>query len=136
MTQELSGACDCGAVHYKITGPVKLVVNCHCHACRKRSGASYSTYCVVSQDDLYIFQGQESVARYEVSESGEKHFCSNCGSPLYNINKRYPGLYMVHYGSLSENTGLTPAFNLYCESKLPWVDNISSIKSFEKAIER
>ncbi len=136
MTKELLGACDCGAVHYKITGPVKLVVNCHCNSCRKRNGASYSTYCVVSQEDLDVVQGHESVETYEVEEIGKKQFCLKCGSPLYTINKRYPGLYMVHYGSLLEHGDLIPAFNIYCESKLPWVDAISRLKSFEKAIER
>jgi hypothetical protein len=135
-TKELLGGCDCGAVHYKITGSVKLVVNCHCNACRKRNGASYSTYCVVSQDDLNIVQGMKNIATYEVSENGKKQFCSKCGSPLYTINKRYPGLYMVHYGTLLDHSGLAPAFNIYCESKLPWVNAISYLKSFEKAIER
>lgn len=136
MTTELSGACDCGAVRYKITGAVRLVVNCHCNSCRRRNGAAYSTYCVVSQGDLAVVQGRESVAIYDVAERGKKRFCAKCGSPLYTENSHYPGLYMVHYGSLTDNSGLVPAFNVYCESKLPWVDAISGIKSFEKAIER
>ncbi len=136
MTKELSGVCDCEAIHYKITGPVKLVVNCHCNSCRKRNGAPYSTYCVVSQGDLKIVQGQEKLATYENSQGGKKLFCSNCGSPLYNLNPRYAGLSLVLYGSLLDNSGLSPSFNVYCESKLPWVESISSIKSFEKAVER
>lgn len=136
MTTELSGACDCGAVRYRIAGPLKMIVNCHCNSCRKRNGASYSTYCVVSQEDLRISQGQVIVANYEDAETGKKRFCSKCGSPIYNVNKKYPGLLMVHYGSLSKHADLAPTFNIYCESKLPWVDTISAIKSFANAIER
>ena len=136
MTKELSGACGCGTVHYKITGPVRVVVNCHCNTCRKNNGASYSTYCVVAQDDLNIIEGQESIATYETSGGGKKRACSKCGSPLYNEHHRYPGMYMVYYGSLSENSSVTPGFNIYCENKLPWVENISAIKSFEHSIER
>ena len=58
MTQELIGACGCGKVQYKIAGPVRVVVNCHCHSCRKRNASPYSTYCVVSQTDVKISQGE------------------------------------------------------------------------------
>ncbi|MBW9249975.1 MAG: hypothetical protein GJU72_13135 [Acidithiobacillus ferriphilus] len=85
---------------------------------------------MVSYDDLNITQGQENVATYEVSKNGKKLFCSKCCTPFHNINERYPGLCMVHYGSLSENSSLPPTFNLYCESKLLLVDNISILKSF------
>ena len=136
MSQDQTGACDCGAVQYRITGAVKTIVNCHCNACRKRNGGSYSTYCVVAQDDLKITQGQDCVAAYEVSDSGKKQFCLKCGTPLFNVNKRYPGVSMVYYGSLSENSGLSPAFNVYCDSKLAWVDNLPGIKSFAQGVER
>ncbi len=43
---------------------------------------------------------------------------------------------MVLYGSLSDSTNLTPSVNVYSENKLPWVESISSIKSFDKAIVR
>ncbi|MHB8742165.1 MAG: GFA family protein [Sulfuricaulis sp.] len=136
MSQELSGACACGAVRYAITGPVKSVVNCHCQACRQRGGAAYSTYCVVPQDALKIIQGAENLSTYETTTPARKHFCARCGSPIYNFNGRYPGVYLVYYGSLSENANLVPAANIYCESKLPWVESISSIKSFANAIQR
>lgn len=136
MSKTLTGSCGCGAVQYEISGPVKLVVNCHCNTCRKMNGAAYSTYGVIARDALAIQQGQESIATYQVSENAQKQFCSICGSPLYNVGNRYPGLCMVHYGSLSGSHSLTPAFNIYCESKLPWVDGIASIKSFDQAIER
>ena len=136
MPKEFSGGCDCGAIQYELTGPAKLVVNCHCSGCRKRNGSPYSTYCVVSQSDLRIVLGLENLTMYENNEGGRKLFCSKCGSPLYKINPRYPGMLMVLYGSLSDSTNLTPSVNVYSEDKLPWVESISSIKSFEKAIAR
>lgn len=136
MTAELSGACGCGTVRYKITGPIRVVVNCHCNSCRKNNGTPYSTYCVVAQEDLNIVDGQKSVTTYAPSSGGKKRVCSKCGSPLYNAHDRYPGMYMIYYGSLSENANIIPNFNIYCENKLPWVENISAIKSFEQSIER
>ncbi len=136
MSKELSGGCDCGAIHYRLKGFVRLIVNCHCNACRKRNGSAYSTYCMVAHENFSIDRGQEYLSVYENEKSGKKHFCSKCGSPLYNFNPRFEGRFMVVYGSLAEYKDYAPSFNVFCESQLPWVENIASIKSFEKSIER
>ena len=101
-----------------------------------RNGSSCSTYCVVSRSDLRIVRGPELLTAYEVNEGGKKLFCSSSSSALYNITRRYPGMLMVLYGSLSNNTNQTPSVNVYSGSKLPWVESISSIRSFEKAMVR
>ena len=102
MSKELSGGCDCGAIHYRLKGFVRLIVNCHCNACRKRNGSAYSTYCMVAHENFSIDRGQEYLSVYENEKSGKKHFCSKCGSPLYNFNPRFEGRFMVVYGSLAE----------------------------------
>jgi hypothetical protein len=43
---------------------------------------------------------------------------------------------MVYYGTLSNEAAISPAYNVYCESKLAWVDEVSAIRSFDQAIER
>lgn len=136
MSKERSGACSCGAIRYNITGPVRAVVNCHCDSCRKRNGSAYSTYCVIAQGDIAIEHGDRDVATYENAQGARKHFCGTCGTPLYNLNPRYPGLAIVLYGSLLDQADLAPSVNIYCETQLPWVSAIASIKSFDKDIER
>jgi hypothetical protein len=32
------GSCLCGAVAFEITGPLRSVIACHCHQCRKQTG--------------------------------------------------------------------------------------------------
>ncbi len=134
MTDQRSGRCHCGAVHYRISGAVKGVVNCHCNSCRQRNGAAYSTYCVVAEDDFRVVQGAEQLAAYQVTEISTKHFCAACGTPVYNTNGRYPGLRIAYYGTLTDHAGLAPAVNIYCESKLAWVDGIKGLKSFERSL--
>lgn len=136
MSDNLSGGCACGAVQYNIEGPVKLVVNCHCQGCRRRNGASFSTYCVVPQSSFTVERGQDHIGVYGANEVGNKHFCKQCGSPLYNFNNRYPDMFMVYYGGVEAHTELTPRFNIYCESKLPWINGIAEIRSFEQAMQR
>ena len=136
MTNELSGECACGEVSYKIFGEIKAVVNCHCDSCRKYNGTAYTTYCVVKQSDLIVHMGLDKISTYDFG-SGHKHVCSKCGSPLYNAHEmKYPGMYMLYYGSISQNYKKAPNFNIYCENKLPWVDDLSQIKSFQQGVQR
>jgi len=132
MSQEYTGGCDCGAVTYRITGPVRMAVNCHCSACRRRNGAAFSTYCVAPEEAFEIVRGEESLTSYAASEVGSKHFCSQCGTPVFNVNARYPGVCMVHYGTLAEHGQVGPRFNIFCESKLEWVDGVSALRSYQR----
>ncbi|MFA6921483.1 MAG: GFA family protein [Gallionella sp.] len=114
----------------------RAVVNCHCDFCRKHNGAAFSTYAVVAESALEITCGQDFLAVFGWSENGYKHFCRQCGTPLYSKNAKYPGLCMVQLGVIDAQHDLTPTANIYCESRLAWTSDISQIRSFEQGITR
>lgn len=134
--RELAGGCACGLVHYRIAAPVRSVVNCHCQGCRQRNGSAFSTYCVVAEDALRVVTGGDGIASYQLPDRGVKYFCRQCGSPLYSANVRYPGWRMVYLGSMAGAPELAPAVNVYCESKLAWVDAIANLKSFPQGSQK
>ena len=136
MENNITGTCHCGEVQFELKSDPKLVVNCHCNECKKRNGSAFSTYIAASEDDLNITKGERLLKKYEVESEGIKFFCSECGSPIYNKNYRYPGLYMIFYGTFSEVVKFEPSFNVFCENKHKWVDAINSITSFQAAIKR
>lgn len=43
---------------------------------------------------------------------------------------------MVYLGTLEKAKDVTPTINVWCESKLGWVDTLSSIRSMAQGIER
>jgi len=136
MEKNITGSCHCGSVHFELKRKPKLVVNCHCDECKKRNGSVFSTYVAASENDLILTKGKTFLKKYEIENEGIKYFCSECGSPVYNINYRFPGLYMMFYGAFSQAFKFEPSFNVFCESKHNWVDAISNITSFKAAIER
>jgi len=136
MENIIKGSCHCGAVEFELKGNPKLVVNCHCNDCKKRNGSAYSTYMAVQESDLSVVKGKNTLQGYSVKNVGIKQFCSQCGSPIYNENYRYPGLYMLFYGAFNESSNFSPDFNVYCESKYNWVESIHDITSFQGPIER
>lgn len=129
---EISGSCFCNTVQFKVSEEPKGVVNCHCNFCRKHSGAAFSTFVVVAEPALEIVSGHESIARYSFKENAHKHFCRQCGSPIFNENARYSGLRMIYLGTVGASTELMPVANIYCDSQLQWVPAIAEIKSFEQ----
>lgn len=116
---------------YRATGGIKSVIHCHCNLCRSINGSAFSTYVVVALEGLTVYTGQEKVSRYQVTEGAVKHYCSACGTPLFNTNPvRYPGLAMLYLGVVRNHPGPAAPVNIYSEYKLPWVDAIAEARSF------
>jgi len=130
----ISGSCFCNAVQFRVSTAPKAVVNCHCNFCRKHSGAAFTTYAVVPESALEIISGHDAVAAFQIKEQAHKHFCKQCGSPLFNKNARYPGLCMIYLGGISAPLDIVPTANIYCESQLAWVPAITDIRSFAQGI--
>jgi len=113
MAKTLGGACLCGGVEYEIQDPEGLGF-CHCTRCQRWTGSSLAGV-VVSKDDFRFTKGDELVTRYE-SEFAPRHFCSNCGSSLYDdLGEKY----FVAAG-LMRDLDLQPSFHLQVAYKAGW----------------
>jgi len=121
MSDMFDGACACGLVTFTLDATKHSMLNCHCKDCRKLNGGAFSTYVAVADDRFEIRKGRDILSRYIVSEHVDKYFCRICGSPVYNKNKKYPGLTVVPLGALDHPEKLRPTINIFCNSKLPWV---------------
>lgn len=132
----MNGSCKCGSVKFVAGDPLQ-VVNCHCNLCRSINGSAFSSYVVTRLSEFKVETDNTALGAYAAGEHAIKHFCSTCGTPIYNNNAvKYPGLAMVHLGVLKEHDQMNPAMNIYCSSKLNWVDAISAIHSFAEAPQR
>lgn len=127
---KLTGSCHCGTTRYEVAGDVRNVVNCHCNMCRKMNGSAFSTYVIVADDDFKLKGGD--LRTQKVSEQAEKSFCGQCGTPIFNSHPKFAGLKILHLGSLDDLLNLAPAVNIYCESRLDWLDRLLDIKSFQQ----
>jgi hypothetical protein len=129
----VEGQCNCGAVRYTANGEVQTIVNCHCNMCRSINGAAFSTYVVVKLAELSVDPNDDNLSRYRPTDNATKYFCASCGTPIFNTNEKYPGAAMLHFGTLTSYSSLTPSANIFCTSKLHWVDSIGGAKSFDEA---
>lgn len=132
MTTVITGSCFCKTVRYQISSGISMAVNCHCNNCKKINGGAFASLAVVKERHLQITSGKEALATYQVSDNLVKHFCSHCGTPIFNRNSRYPGRCMVALGSLDDPAVVTPSVNVHCENQLNWVIIDEKLQNFEQ----
>jgi hypothetical protein len=95
---------------------------CFCGKCRAASGASFVTNLIVDAGKFKIVEGRESLSAYESSPQKFRHFCSNCGSPIYSQGGKTAHIVSVRSGTLKDDPGLRPSYHAFTASKSPWVD--------------
>ena len=78
MPKVHEGGCLCGAVRYRVAGPLSDVVACHCSQCRKVSG-HYWASTDIPRSALKV-NGEHNVAWFRSSEKVQRGFCSTCGA--------------------------------------------------------
>src|SRR5215467_14718850 len=76
-----TGSCLCGAVAFEITGPLRSVIACHCHQCRKQTGTYMSSTAV--KDEQFRLTETRGLKWYRSSNTGRRGFCEQCGSVLF-----------------------------------------------------
>ncbi len=99
-----TGQCACGAIRYTVHGPLRPVMNCHCHRCRRITGH----FMAATSADLadLLVQSTETLRWYEAAAGVFYGFCSTCGSSLFWRNDDEPGRWSIGAGTLDPPTGL------------------------------
>lgn len=93
------------------------------------NGSAFSSYAVVPYSALDV-EGASHLSTYAVTRRATKHYCRKCGTPLFNLNTKYAGACMLYFGAMEGGEGFAPSLNVYCESMLPWLQNVTSIEGF------
>lgn len=119
----LVGSCACGSVRYELRGELLGPVgHCHCWQCRKHSGASFGTTCVVKASDLHFVAGEESLSSWESSPGVHRFFAGCCGSPIYKRRDELPALLGLRLGTLDTDPSRLVEEHIFTSSKVPWVE--------------
>ncbi len=63
----LEGGCHCGAIRYRIEGPLPECGYCHCRDCQQTSGSAAQVWMDVEIDNFKLVKGIPSI--YNSSES-------------------------------------------------------------------
>jgi hypothetical protein len=101
---DTTGSCLCGAVAFQITGQLRPVIACHCHQCRKQTGAYMSS--TAAKDEQFRFTETRGLEWYRSSDTGRRGFCEQCGSVLFWKGDEYDYI-AIAAGSIDGKLGVT-----------------------------
>lgn len=131
MAKHITGSCLCGAVTYKIDGDPVFAGLCHCTDCQKYTGTGHAAPIGFPADAVSV--SGEVKAYEKVADSGgtiTRHFCPNCGSPLYNTLSHVPGIMVFAAGSFDDLNQFEPQISVYTSRAAKWDKLAEGIPAF------
>lgn len=119
-----TGRCLCRKVSFVIDDLADELDICHCKNCQLQSGSAYAPFLSVASSKLKIegipkcFHDHDTVSGRVV----RRHFCGECGSPVYVTVERAPNTVYVFSGLLDQTHDLRPKVHGWTVTKHAWVD--------------
>jgi hypothetical protein len=130
---KLEGSCHCQAVRFSVEShqPVPFM-RCYCSICRKTAGtggfainlaADYGTMKVTGKKYLSVYKAKMPKPDGKVEHSsGQRHFCSQCGTALWLWDPNWPDLVHPHAGAIDTDLPEPPELvHMMLGSKSNWV---------------
>lgn len=123
MSETLTGGCLCGAIHYEINQALYSIVTCHCKHCQKVSGSGVSHNAMLPEGAFNMLSGKTKCFR-DTAESGNRllrHFCGDCGSPIFSQRENTPGIMVLKVGTLDDSSAMQVTMNIWTHSACTWM---------------
>lgn len=125
-----TGGCFFGAVRYRVNGPLRGIVNCHCTQCQKLNG-SYGAHCKALTRDLELIDDQ-GLAWYQISDHARRGFCFRCGSPLFWEARGQSGTGIIA-GSLDDSGDLRTIGHIFVADKPAYCEINDALPQFTQS---
>ncbi|WP_422422596.1 GFA family protein [Pseudomonas sp. GZD-222] len=119
MRDTYEGGCHCGALRYRVRGPLADVAHCHCSVCRRVSGGLLVTWATLSCADFQWLSGSPQC--YDSSPSCVRYFCSRCGAHVALTTDLSPETIDITITTLDQPEVARPARHIWTSSRLPWL---------------
>ena len=132
MPMTLEGSCRCGAVRFSVQShtPVPYQL-CYCSICRKTAGGGgyainlggvAESLSVAGREALEVYRAQVIRDGLRCTSTGERNFCTRCGTALWLYDPRWPEL--VHPHASAVDTALPAAperVHIFVADRPGWV---------------
>ncbi len=122
MSSNITGHCLCGGVTFEYDGPVGPANYCHCEDCRRCTGGPFNIGVRLVRSRFRITKGLPR-GFTKAGDSGReltRHFCPDCGSPLFTSAPKHPDVVYVKAGVLDDPGLVQPTHQNWVASAVPW----------------
>ena len=119
-----TGGCQCGAIRFRVRGPVKQASICNCRMCQKALGNFIAPFASFA-NDIEWTRGRPT--EFRSSQQVRRGFCSNCGTPLtYRWGDHRPA---VTIGSFDEPDSVLPTVEFARDNRHPVFERYGELRS-------
>jgi hypothetical protein len=126
----LTGACECGAVRYRVADAFLYAANCHCSNCRAATGSAFKAFAGIEREKLELTDGLESLLVFGEDDLNNTR-CGVCGSLLFSVVR--DGAYVhVALGSLVDAPSIRPTEHIFVGSKAAWFEITDDLPQSEE----
>ena len=128
-----SARCSCGCFQVEVVGDPQAVVACHCTECQRRTGSVFGVGAYFASERVKVSGDAVSFSR--PAESGQQfisHFCPKCGSTVYWVAAKSPGLIGVAVGAFADQSFPSPVRSVWERTMHPWVEIGVAVQHFSK----
>jgi hypothetical protein len=127
MAEPHAGRCLCGAIRYRVHGPLRGIQLCHCGQCRRVHG-HLGAYTSAARADVSL-EGAEAIRWFAISARGRRGFCGVCGSSLF-FEPAGEDRLVIAAGSLDQPSGLQVMGHEYVADKADYVTIADGLPAF------
>jgi hypothetical protein len=131
---KIEGQCHCGAIAYEAEVNPDKASLCHCDDCQSFSGAPFRASVPAKSSEFRLLRGQPKVY-VKTADSGTRRaqaFCGDCGSQIYSAAPENPVAYNLRLGAVNQRAQIPPLRQIWCDSALPWGQDISGLPGVPK----
>jgi hypothetical protein len=122
MTSNHDGGCRCGRIRYEIAVAPIDVRLCHCRDCQYASGSAFSAIAYFPAAAVALHgETRGYVVKGSADLSVDRHFCPDCGTPIFSRLLEMPDLLFMKVGSLDDPDAVEPSGHIWCDSMVGWL---------------
>lgn len=117
---EYEGGCLCGAIRFKVTGPLERPHTCSCEICRRHSGALTLTWVEVPAERVQWIGPGGRPSTWRSSPTSSRAFCAACGSTLGAIDDAPTIALVTGAFDKAHLKALAPTYHSYVSRRPRW----------------
>ena len=115
--RSFDGGCHCGAIRFRVQGPLRKILMCHCSDCLKISGIGWRASAAHANKLDWLTEARPRSCRS--SDWAERGFCSECGSQIFYCMHDRP-LISIAPGVFDSSEILSVAGQIFLSSHPRW----------------
>lgn len=129
VSDKTTGGCLCGAVRYEAVGKPVCVGHCHCHTCRRHTGAPMVTFVAFEAENVCFPERDRNI--YNSSPSVKRGFCANCGTPL-TWEGSFKGMDIIefHISTTDDPDAYAPDLHWHHGERIRWFEVIDNLPRY------